>query len=192
MRCIRPYSTPLRFLTFGIIGAIVISMAASGCTTAVQTPPDDGGPTTLASTAQVQITALPTPASGEQAPEDSAASPAALPTPTPQTVQPPPTVAPAPTASESGGGNAAPTETPALPTATPGNVPSEPSPTRIPPTPAPTTVLPTPSPVPPPTGHNVGNSAPDFTVTTVDGVTRSLTDYKQTNQPVVVYFFATW
>lgn len=41
-------------------------------------------------------------------------------------------------------------------------------------------------------GNRVGNLAPDFSVTTTDGVTRSLTDFKQANQPVVVYFFATW
>ena len=41
-------------------------------------------------------------------------------------------------------------------------------------------------------GNRVGNLAPDFSVTTTDGVTRSLTDFKQANQPVVVYFFASW
>ena len=41
-------------------------------------------------------------------------------------------------------------------------------------------------------GNRVGNLAPDFTITTTSGVTRSLTDFKQANQPVVVYFFASW
>ncbi len=41
-------------------------------------------------------------------------------------------------------------------------------------------------------GNRVGNLAPDFSVTTTDGITRSLTDFKQANQPVVVYFFASW
>ena len=44
----------------------------------------------------------------------------------------------------------------------------------------------------PEVGNRVGNLAPDFSVTTTDGVTRSLTDFKQANQPVVVYFFASW
>lgn len=44
----------------------------------------------------------------------------------------------------------------------------------------------------PEVGDRVGNLAPDFSVTTTDGVTRSLTDFKQANQPVVVYFFASW
>ena len=44
----------------------------------------------------------------------------------------------------------------------------------------------------PEVGNRVGNLAPDFSVTTTSGVTRSLTDFKQANQPVVVYFFASW
>ncbi len=44
----------------------------------------------------------------------------------------------------------------------------------------------------PEVGDRVGNLAPDFSVTTTDGITRSLTDFKQANQPVVVYFFASW
>ena len=54
-------------------------------------------------------------------------------------------------------------------------------------TPAEPTVEPTPE-----IGNRVGNLAPEFTVVTTNGVTRSLTDYKQANQPVVVYFFASW
>ena len=173
---------------------VAIAAAASGCTSSAQTPPDDNGLTTLAPTSQVQITTLPTPVTREQAPGDSAASPTVSPiTPTPPTGQRPTAVAPEPTATDSSGaGSGEPTETPALPAATPANVPAEPSPTSIPLAPTATTAPPTPTPIPPPTGHRVGDSAPDFTVETVDGVTRSLTDYKQANQPVVVYFFATW
>ncbi len=173
---------------------VAIAAAAAGCTTAVQTSPDDSGRTTLAPTSQVQITTLPAPVTGEQEPGDSAASPTVSPmTPTPPTGQRSTAVAPEPAATDSSGaGSAEPTETPALPTATPANVPVEPSPTSIPPPPTATTAPPTSTPIPLPTGHRVGNSAPDFTVETVDGVTVSLTDYKQANQPVVVYFFATW
>ena len=41
-------------------------------------------------------------------------------------------------------------------------------------------------------GNRVGNLAPDFSVQTTSGITQSLTDFKQANQPVVVYFFASW
>ena len=188
MRWRRPGIIALALMT------VAISATAAGCTSVAETPRDNGGTTTLAPTSQVQITALPTPESTEQAPGDSAASPTVSPTTsTAQTVQPPTVVAPEPTASESSGvGSAAPTETPPPAVDTPTSAPPTPSATSIPPTPISTTVPPTPSPVPPPTGHSVGNSAPDFTVETVDGVTVSLTDYKQANQPVVVYFFATW
>ena len=50
----------------------------------------------------------------------------------------------------------------------------------------------TPTDAAPELGNRVGNLAPDFTITTTSGVTRSLTDFKQANQPVVVYFFASW
>ena len=78
------------------------------------------------------------------------------------------------------------TPTPAPPTAVPPNA--------APPTDTPTPVPPTNAPAPPPpqTGHRVGQSAPDFEVTTIDGITRSLTDFKQASQPVVLYFFASW
>ncbi len=78
------------------------------------------------------------------------------------------------------------------PTAT--ETPTSAPPAEIPPTDTPTPVPPTNTPAPPapPTGNRVGQSAPDFEVTTTDGVTRSLTDYKQANQPIVLYFFATW
>ena len=85
--------------------------------------------------------------------------------------------------------------TPAHPATTPPADTSTPvPPTAIPPTDTPTPVPPTntPAPLPPQTGHRVGQSAPDFEVTTIDGVTRSLTDFKQASQPVVLYFFASW
>ena len=50
----------------------------------------------------------------------------------------------------------------------------------------------TPTDAAPELGNRVGNLAPDFTITTTSGITRSLTDFKQANQPVVVYFFASW
>ncbi|MYD37117.1 MAG: redoxin domain-containing protein [Dehalococcoidia bacterium] len=77
---------------------------------------------------------------------------------------------------------------------TPTDTPVPQPPAVVPPTDTPTPIPPTEAPAPPapPTGTNVGQSAPDFEVTTADGITRSLTDYKQANQPVVLYFFATW
>lgn len=77
---------------------------------------------------------------------------------------------------------------------TPTDTPEPQPPAVVPPTDTPTPVPPTEEPRPPapPTGNRVGQSAPDFEVTTADGITRSLTDYKQANQPVVLYFFATW
>ncbi len=44
----------------------------------------------------------------------------------------------------------------------------------------------------PPLGNRVGERALDFTVTTTSGEMRSLTDFMAANQPVIVYFFATW
>ncbi len=72
---------------------------------------------------------------------------------------------------------------------------SEPAPTDTPvppPTDTPTPVPPTTEPErpTPPTGNRIGQSAPDFEVTTIDGVTRSLTDYKEANQAVILYFFS--
>ncbi len=87
---------------------------------------------------------------------------------TPESEGPPPTEEPtSPTQTE-----ASPTDTPVPPTATP-----------VPPTN-------TPEPPAPPTGNRIGQSAPDFEVTTIDGATKSLTDYKQGNKAVVLYFFS--
>ena len=78
----------------------------------------------------------------------------------------------------------------------PTNTP-EPDPT---PTPPPTaTPAPTATPVPPPAteapslkvGYNVGEMAPDFELTTIDGETLSLSDFRGSS-PVLLYFYATW
>ena len=105
------------------------------------------------------------------------------------TLEATPTSAPNP----SGGSQPHPATTP--PADTPTTVP----PTAVPPTAFPLTDTPTPvpptnapAPPSPPTGNRVGQSAPDFEVTTIDGITRSLTDFKQASQPVVLYFFASW
>ncbi len=82
----------------------------------------------------------------------------------------------------------APTEEPTSPTQTEAS----PTDTPVPPTDTPVPPTNTPEPPAPPTGNRIGQSAPDFEVTTVDGVTRSLTDYKQASQPVVLYFYASW
>ena len=61
---------------------------------------------------------------------------------------------------------------------------------------APTTVSP-PEPTSPPTqtpvevGHQPGQKAPDFALTTVDGEQVTLVSLLQ-GQPVVLYFYATW
>ena len=97
-----------------------------------------------------------------------------------------------PTVSGSGTLEATPTaaaRTPAHPATTPAAPPADTS-TPVPPTAVPPTN--TPAPPSPQTGNRVGQSAPDFEVTTIDGVTRSLTDFKQASQPVVLYFFASW
>ena len=84
-----------------------------------------------------------------------------------------------------------PATTPAAP---PADTPTTVPPTAVPPTDTHTPVPPTNTPAPPSpkTGNRVGQSAPDFEVTTIDGITRSLTDFKQASQPVVLYFFASW
>ena len=80
----------------------------------------------------------------------------------------------------------------------PTNTPEPPPPT---PTPQPTaTPVPTETPVPPPpateppslkVGYNVGEMAPDFELTTIDGETLSLSDFRGSS-PVLLYFYATW
>ncbi len=42
------------------------------------------------------------------------------------------------------------------------------------------------------TSNAVGNVAPDFTLTTVDGKNISLSDLKSSGKPTVLYFWATW
>ena len=102
-----------------------------------------------------------------------------------------------PTVSGSGALEATPTAVAtrlAHPATTPAAPPAD-TPTTAPLTPVPPTAIPptnTPTPSPPQSGNRVGQSAPDFEVTTIDGITRSLTDFKQASQPVVLYFFASW
>ncbi len=98
-------------------------------------------------------------------------TPQAPPTLTPPTVAPPALLP----------GTAEPTP-PTLSGTTPSTQPTD-TPVPIPPTQPPAQPA-------PPVGNRVGQSAPDFTVTTTNGVTRSLTDFKQANQPVVLYFFS--
>ena len=108
--------------------------------------------------------------------------------PVTQPVQPAPTVAvAAPTAA------AAPTVAPPpfaapAPTITPSPIPTaRPAPTV---TPSP---IPTPTPKPQlPLGSEVGNRAPDFTVTAVNGETYTLSEVNASGKAVIVYFFATW
>jgi len=73
----------------------------------------------------------------------------------------------------------------------PTNTPVAP-PTEAQPTDTPTPVPPTNTPAPPapPTGNRIGQSAPDFEVTTIEGDMRSLADLRQGNRAVVLYFFS--
>ena len=98
-------------------------------------------------------------------------------------------------------------ETPATsaPTALPTSAPTAPPTSTLtapgtsaetqPPTAAPTTVSP-PEPTSLPTqapvevGHEAGQKAPDFALTTVDGEQVTLDSLQ--GQPVVLYFYATW
>lgn len=104
--------------------------------------------------------------------------------PTAIVAAPPPTAIPVPTT--------APPPPTAVPAPPPTAVPAPP-PTAMP-RPAPTV---TPSPVPTatpniPVGHNVGQRAPDFTVTSVRGETITLSEVTASGKAVLVYFFATW
>ena len=115
---------------------------------------------------------LETAAPGASQPPASTAPPAAPP-PAPTTA-PRPSPAPQPTAAPR------PTASPAPPP------PPQPAPTVAPPPPTPTA---TPEPEVA-VGNKVGNRAPDFQVTTVDGVTVTPAELKGT--PYILYFFATW
>ena len=132
---------------------------------------------TLAGTSTASAPAAAVPA----APAPVEAAPA--PPPAPATIAPAPTTAPA---------QPAPTVAVPAPTAAP------PAPTAPRPAPTPTPrPQPTATPVPTatpniPVGHNVGQRAPDFTVTTVDGSTYTLSEVTATGKAVLVYFFATW
>ena len=72
------------------------------------------------------------------------------------------------------------------------------TPTTASPAPSSPTPVPTATPVPEPTstpslkvGPEVGQAAPDFTVTTVDGEVLALSNFLG-NKPFILYFFATW
>ncbi len=138
-------------------------------------------------TASAQPEAPSTAASVPIAPAPAEAVPTAAPAPAAATVapvtQPEPTVAAAPTAAPPPVAAPAPTITPSpIPTATP-----RPRPTA---TPRPTT---TPTPRPQlPLGSEIGNRAPDFTVTAVNGETYTLSEVNASGKAVIVYFFATW
>ena len=85
------------------------------------------------------------------------------------------------------------TPTPAAPTPAPTATPApQPTPTPLP-TPAPT-ATPAPQPTPTPAlkvGPEVGQAAPDFSVTTVDGEVLALSDFLG-SKPFILYFFTTW
>ena len=138
-------------------------------------------------TASAEPEAPSTAASVPVAPAPGEAVPTAAPAPaistTAPVTQPEPTVAAAPTAAPPPFAAPAPTITPSpFPTATP-----RPRPTA---TPRPTT---TPTPRPQlPLGSEVGNRAPDFTVTAVNGETYTLSEVNASGKAVIVYFFATW
>ena len=72
----------------------------------------------------------------------------------------------------------------------PTDTPVPQPPTEAKPTDTPDTPVPPPPPPAPPTGNRVGQSAPDFEVEIIDGDTQSLTDFKQADQAVVLYFFS--
>ena len=112
------------------------------------------------------------------APPDPTAIIAAPPAAPPPTAIPVPTTAPPP-----------PTAVPAPP---PTAVPAPPPPPTATPRPAPTaTAVPTATPNIP-VGHNVGQRAPDFTVTAVSGETITLSEVTASGKAVLIYFFATW
>ena len=75
---------------------------------------------------------------------------------------------------------------------TPTDTPVPQPPAVVPPTDTPTPIPPTTEPEPPapPTGNRIGQSAPDFEVMTIDGVTRSLADFRQGDKALVLYFFS--
>ena len=129
------------------------------------------------------IPAAPEPVQAVQAVPTQAPAPVA-PAPTTAPVQPAPTAAvAAPTVAPPPAPTAAP---PPPPTATPRPAPTAaPRPTAIP-TPRPTA---TPN---IPIGHNVGQRAPDFSVTAVDGNSYTLSDITASGKSVLIYFFATW
>ena len=162
------------------IAAAVVVVGVAACQNMgddiiIPSPPSDTvTPTTVA---PIQTSPTNTSAPVPPTPTSTSVSDATLIDPTVSgsgTLEATPTPAPNPS-----GGSQHPATTPPADTSTP--VP----PTAVPPTN-------TPAPPSPQSGNRVGQSAPDFEVTTIDGITRSLTDFKQASQPVVLYFFASW
>ena len=171
------------------IAAAVVVVGVAACQNMgddviIPSPPSDT--VTPATVAPIQTSPTNTSAPVPPTPTSTSVSDATLIDPTVSgsgTLEATPTPAPNPS-----GGSQHPATTPPADTSTP--VP----PTASLPTDTPTPIPPTNTPAPPSpqTGNRVGQSAPDFEVTTIDGVTRSLTDFKQASQPVVLYFFASW
>ena len=128
------------------------------------------------------------PAPVEALPTTPPAAVAATVAPVTQPVQPAPTAAVAPTAVAAAPTVAPPPVVAPAPTITPSPIPTaRPAPTV---TPSP---IPTPTPRPQlPLGSEVGNRAPDFTVTAVNGETYTLSEVNASGKAVIVYFFATW
>ena len=178
------------------LSALIITVALVIGAVACERTDEVGPPATTIPPTQPAATSAPTPSEptdtpgSEPAPEETPILSGALSTPEAAVTPPallPGTAEPTVPAVRSG-------TTPEGEGPTPTDTPEPQPPADASPTDTPTPVPPTNTPEPPapPTGNSVGDSAPEFEVTTADGVTRSLTDFKQANQPVVLYFFATW
>ncbi len=70
-------------------------------------------------------------------------------------------------------------------------IPEQPAPAEAQARAAPTATLPKAA-TPPEVGLSVGNTAPDFTVTTTDGQQVRIQSFPEQGKPVLVYFMATW
>ena len=160
---------------------------ASSTSPPTDTPvPSFGGESTPDSSTQSKP-ALETEEPGKASADTPAPASPALPTAAPATEEPgkagPDTPAPA---------SPAPVPTAASATGAPDKEAAA-TPTPVSPTPAPTatsTTQPTPTPSRK-VGTEVGQAAPDFTVTTVDGEVLALSTFLG-NRPFILYFFATW
>jgi hypothetical protein len=159
-----------RIIGVGLVAIIVLAFLVVGCASD-GTPIDTQGETPTASPTATSDTSQTRP------PQTSGGS-VETPTPSPTATPPSPTVA-------TTGTPMAVTPSPTIDDATP----LSPTPTQV----EADTPTPTPSSVPterPPMGNRIGNSAPNFEVTTIDGERLTLTDFQ--GRPVILYFFATW